>query len=881
MFQPRELRRRSRSLGPPVCSIRPFKSSEQYLEAMKEDLAEWLRDLYGLDIDRANFLQVLETGLVLCRHANVVTEAALDFLAEAPAQAQRIPVPQAGVFCNGAAQPGTFQARDNVSNFIQWCRKEMGIQEVLMFETEDLVLRKNVKNVVLCLLELGRRAWRFGVAAPTLVQLEEEIDEELRQELALPPPDPPPPKPPVRRACHFHNLDQMVQSLMSHCTCPVQFPMVKVSEGKYRVGDSNTLIFIRILRNHVMVRIGGGWDTLSHYLDKHDPCRCTSLSHKPGSFPKSPAPPVQHEVRVQDGPSQLQPTMTISRSQSPLPPVDWKTYTSSGRKLTLPTSSSPSPCNERGAGMGVLRDTATPLRCQERLLTPSRRQLPAEDNPPSLQSSSTHRGQDAQFSSLGRREDRHLSEFQRGRTRISWAHEEINSQGTRGRTPTPRRLQSPEVTTKGTPARGPSPLPRSSSPIKTLSIKQPPQGEAPGASLQYRESGTICSPSPDRGSTKIPIQWLSSCPPTPGSSFPGAASAVPMTELEGGPSLLRALAGDRHLTGSRHGDYSVKWEQRDQKLDTRVTSEAGEPRGRSPWEWEGGNTLQPLYRTKEQAINHSPEEILANMKLLDSGGAGGPRGTGPGAIPRSGVYVPSLGGRWPEPGGPYDKVIQELAQGPLPLLKVDLGAWGASPTGSRKPNVTLNSGSPKGELGVKEGGPRPKTTLSDEGTLIGTVPPQGQDCPSHTRSTSLEVPKPLPLDPNSDKAKACASKGKRTLRKPQRVPSIYKLKLRPRIRPRRDHRPEKQPSRIPKPLAYLHLGPARTPTRCRLSRATLGSKGEEASPVDGAFEGEKEAEGKEKQESITVLESSPRSPEDLRSQQLDQTAHPPEEETWV
>uniref|UniRef100_A0A452QFT2 Calponin-homology (CH) domain-containing protein n=1 Tax=Ursus americanus TaxID=9643 RepID=A0A452QFT2_URSAM len=178
--------RRPGTLRPPVCSIRPFKSSEQYLEAMTEDLAEWLRDLYGLDINVANFLQVLETGLVLCRHANAVTEAALAFLAEAPARAQRIPLPRTGVSCNEAAQPGTFQARDNISNFIQWCRKEMGIQEVVMFETEDLVLRKNVKNVVLCLLELGRRAWRFGVAAPTLVRLEQEIDEELRQELALP-----------------------------------------------------------------------------------------------------------------------------------------------------------------------------------------------------------------------------------------------------------------------------------------------------------------------------------------------------------------------------------------------------------------------------------------------------------------------------------------------------------------------------------------------------------------------------------------------------------------------------------------------------------------------------------------------------------------------
>lgn len=34
---------------------------------------------------------------------------------------------------------------------------------------------------------------------------------------------------------------------------------------------------LQVLRNHVMVRVGGGWDTLGHYLDKHDPCRCTSL----------------------------------------------------------------------------------------------------------------------------------------------------------------------------------------------------------------------------------------------------------------------------------------------------------------------------------------------------------------------------------------------------------------------------------------------------------------------------------------------------------------------------------------------------------------------------------------------------------------------------
>ncbi|CAK7290948.1 GAS2-like protein 2 [Vulpes lagopus] len=879
MPQPGGCRRRPGTLGPPVRSIRPFKSSEQYLEAMKEDLAEWLRDLYGLDIDAANFLQVLETGLVLCRHANAITEAALAFLTESPARAQRILLPRAGVSCNGAAQPGTFQARDNVSNFIQWCRKEMGIQEVVMFETEDLVRRKNVKNVVLCLLELGRRAWRFGVAAPTLVRLEEEIDEELRQELALPPPDPPPPEPPARRPCHFRHLDQLVQSLVSHCTCPVQFSMIKVSEGKYRVGDSNTLIFIRILRTHVMVRVGGGWDTLSHYLDKHDPCRCTSLSHKTGSFQKPPAPLVQHEVRVQDGPSQPQPWMTISRSQSPLPPVDWKTYTSSGRKLRPPTSSSPRAHNERGADAGVPRHTAPFLRCQEKPPTPSWRQLPAWDSPPSPQSSSPRGGRDPQCTSSGTREERYSSEHPRGRTPTSWIHEETDSQGSYTRASTPQRFQAPKATAKRTPARGLSPLPRSSSPARPMGLRPPTRGEAEGASSQPRKPAAVRSLSPVKGPTKIPVRPPPARPPTPGSSFPGIASGGPMTELGSGP-IPRAVTGD--LAGCRQGDFSVDARQGDQKLDTQVTAKAGEPRGLGPQEWERRYPPLPLGGTKDQAIYHSPEEeLLTNMKLLEVAGER-PQGTGSGVespevIPRSGVYVPSLGGRWPEPGGPYDKVIQELAQGPPPLLKVDVGAWKVTSTASPKLAATTDSGSPKGKVGARElSGAKVKVNLSAKETRMKKVPGQGrQDCLAPTVSASLEAPTPSPSDPNSDKTQACPGKGKRTLRKPQRVPSIYKLKLRPRIRPRRDHRPGKQPSRIPKPLAYFPLG-ARAPPSSRLVRAALGK----AAPVAGTSAGEEE-EGKKRKEPAAPLKSSPQPLENAGLQQWHQAQLPPEEESWV
>ena len=33
------------------------------------------------------------------------------------------------------------------------------------------------------------------------------------------------------------------------------------------------ILFFQVMRKHVMVRVGGGWDTLERYFDKHDPCK--------------------------------------------------------------------------------------------------------------------------------------------------------------------------------------------------------------------------------------------------------------------------------------------------------------------------------------------------------------------------------------------------------------------------------------------------------------------------------------------------------------------------------------------------------------------------------------------------------------------------------
>jgi len=167
-------------------SIRPFKSSEEYLYAMKEDLAEWLNTLYDLEVTADSFMDGLGTGCALCRHANNVNRAAQDFQLEYPEAARPMKVPSKDVvFQSRNVVTGSFVARDNVSNFISWCRQELWIKDVLMFETNDLVERCNEKNFVLCLLEVARRGSKFGMLAPMLIQLEEEIEEEIRDQESL------------------------------------------------------------------------------------------------------------------------------------------------------------------------------------------------------------------------------------------------------------------------------------------------------------------------------------------------------------------------------------------------------------------------------------------------------------------------------------------------------------------------------------------------------------------------------------------------------------------------------------------------------------------------------------------------------------------------
>lgn len=63
--------------------LRQFSRADEYLYAMKEDLAEWLNSLYPLiDMDADNFMNKLETGEHLVQVGGIFAFEAFVFKTE-------------------------------------------------------------------------------------------------------------------------------------------------------------------------------------------------------------------------------------------------------------------------------------------------------------------------------------------------------------------------------------------------------------------------------------------------------------------------------------------------------------------------------------------------------------------------------------------------------------------------------------------------------------------------------------------------------------------------------------------------------------------------------------------------------------------------------
>ena len=159
-------------------SMKIAERSEQSLLPLKEDLAEWLTRVLDVEITAENFMDCLDTGVLVCKLAQIVQKAAEDCIKSGKVVK---PLPPFSMKFHQSAHSGTFFARDNAAYFLQWCR-EIDIQDSVLFESDGLVLQKEPREVILCLLDVARIASEYGIEPPKLIKLEREIDDEIAAE---------------------------------------------------------------------------------------------------------------------------------------------------------------------------------------------------------------------------------------------------------------------------------------------------------------------------------------------------------------------------------------------------------------------------------------------------------------------------------------------------------------------------------------------------------------------------------------------------------------------------------------------------------------------------------------------------------------------------
>lgn len=149
--------------------------SEQDLLPLKEDVAEWLSRVLQEEITAENILDCLENGVLVCKLAQIV-QAAAQACIKAGKSVKPL-APFSSKFHQNA-KAGTFFARDNAAHFLQWCR-QIEVQDSVLFESDGLVLQKQPREVILCLLDVARVVADYGIEPPKLIKLEKEIDDEI------------------------------------------------------------------------------------------------------------------------------------------------------------------------------------------------------------------------------------------------------------------------------------------------------------------------------------------------------------------------------------------------------------------------------------------------------------------------------------------------------------------------------------------------------------------------------------------------------------------------------------------------------------------------------------------------------------------------------
>ena len=152
-------------------------AEQEALGVLEKEVCRWLSQTLQLDVTPKTFMESLDTGVELCKLAELIQTKAKGALKAG--EKLNFSVSNDPIRCHKTAKKGTFFARENTKYFIEWC-KSLGISEEIIFDSNGLVEHSDEKRVILCLLEVSRYAKKVHIKPPKIVEIEHKIDESER-----------------------------------------------------------------------------------------------------------------------------------------------------------------------------------------------------------------------------------------------------------------------------------------------------------------------------------------------------------------------------------------------------------------------------------------------------------------------------------------------------------------------------------------------------------------------------------------------------------------------------------------------------------------------------------------------------------------------------
>jgi len=126
------------------------KEQAKFDPALEKMVISYLEELSGVKCDQP-FLKWLKDGKVLCQAMNAVKPGAIPKI-------------------NDSTMP--FKQMENIANFLQACRKELGMKENDLFTTPDVFDERSAVNTINGLMNFSRAATKGGFKGPSIAPKE-------------------------------------------------------------------------------------------------------------------------------------------------------------------------------------------------------------------------------------------------------------------------------------------------------------------------------------------------------------------------------------------------------------------------------------------------------------------------------------------------------------------------------------------------------------------------------------------------------------------------------------------------------------------------------------------------------------------------------------